>query len=255
MTEPSRLVLDDLPLFENLDEGLRARVADISKAVELPPGAVLFRPGEPAASVYVIQEGMVAVNAVGADGKTTLYDVYSNRGEAFPLATSLIPEVQVAEARTLRASRLVVIDAAALRNLAASEPALAMALAQTVSRQLRHMLNQIADLKLRSATQRLAGYLVKLLHEDGGGSSATDVRLPYDKRLLAARLGTRPEHLSRAFATLRGYGVRTRGSQVSITDPSRLSTFASLDTGRPASPPPRAATTRRAPAMRAAARG
>ena len=71
-----------------------------------------------------------------------------------------------------------------------------------------------------------ARYLLALLGECRPG---TEVRLPYDKRLLAARLGTRAEHLSRAFAALRAYGVTTHGAQVAIADPAQLATFAAVE--------------------------
>ena len=55
--------------------------------------------------------------------------------------------------------------------------------------------------KLRTTAQRLGHYLLELA-PDKTSNSAT-LRLPFDKRLLAARLGCRQENLSRAFATLR----------------------------------------------------
>ncbi len=48
------------------------------------------------------------------------------------------------------------------------------------------------------------------------------MRLPFDKRLLAARLGCRQENLSRAFAALRGFGVETHGARVILHDIARL---------------------------------
>jgi DNA-binding transcriptional regulator YhcF (GntR family) len=47
-------------------------------------------------------------------------------------------------------------------------------------------------------------------------------RLPYDKRLIAARLGVKQETLSRAFAKLRDHGVRTETRDVLIESVSRL---------------------------------
>jgi len=50
------------------------------------------------------------------------------------------------------------------------------------------------------------------------------VTLPVEKALLATRLGTTPENLSRAFANLRPAGVRTSGGTVTITDMAQLRT-------------------------------
>jgi CRP-like cAMP-binding protein len=48
------------------------------------------------------------------------------------------------------------------------------------------------------------------------------VMLPVEKALLATRLGTTPENLSRAFANLRSAGVTTSGGTVTIVDMVRL---------------------------------
>jgi CRP/FNR family transcriptional activator FtrB len=56
-----------------------------------------------------------------------------------------------------------------------------------------------------------------------------DFRLPFDKGLLAARLGCRQENLSRAFATLRDVGVETHGARVILHDVPALRKFALPD--------------------------
>jgi hypothetical protein len=60
-------------------------------------------------------------------------------------------------------------------------------------------------------------------------ANATALRLPFDKRLLAARLGCRQENLSRAFAALRGFGVETHGARVTLHDIAKLQDYAVPD--------------------------
>ena len=60
-------------------------------------------------------------------------------------------------------------------------------------------------------------------------ATAARFRLPFDKRLLAARLGCRQENLSRAFAALRTVGVETHGSRVILHDIPALRGFAVPD--------------------------
>jgi hypothetical protein len=55
------------------------------------------------------------------------------------------------------------------------------------------------------------------------------MRLPFDKRLLAARLGCRQENLSRAFAALRGFGVETHGARVILHDIAKLRAYSEPD--------------------------
>ena len=53
-----------------------------------------------------------------------------------------------------------------------------------------------------------------------------EIRLPYDKFLVAGRLSMKPETFSRALASLREHGVRTDGNLVSIDDVAALQRFA-----------------------------
>jgi len=46
--------------------------------------------------------------------------------------------------------------------------------------------------------------------------------LPYDKVLIAARLGLKPESLSRAFAKLRSFGVSVHAEHVTVNDVAKL---------------------------------
>ena len=53
--------------------------------------------------------------------------------------------------------------------------------------------------------------------------------LPYEKVLIAARLGLKPESLSRVFARLRGAGVTVASNHASIVDVEKLRAFAEED--------------------------
>jgi CRP/FNR family transcriptional activator FtrB len=83
---------------------------------------------------------------------------------------------------------------------------------------------ELVQLKTRSSPQRLASYLVGLI----GESDETPARfvLPYEKRLLAARIGCSQENLSRAFASLRQIGAHTRGAGVVVGDMAALRSLA-----------------------------
>jgi hypothetical protein len=55
------------------------------------------------------------------------------------------------------------------------------------------------------------------------------VALPYDKILIAGRLGLTPESLSRAFARLRTIGVVVDASHVMVRDVAKLRALAADD--------------------------
>jgi CRP/FNR family transcriptional regulator, transcriptional activator FtrB len=213
------------PALAGLAAGSLGPLAAAGDALELPSEAAIFAQGDSPEWLYILAEGMVALTAVAPNGEGVVVDILE-RQEPFVLAAVLLNTPYSVGARTVRPVRLFRLEARLLRELVAADPELAQILAQEVARQYRRMVTQVADLKLRSVPQRLARYILGLL---AARPPATELRLPYDKRLLAARLGTRAEHLSRAFAALRRYGVRTHGAHVSIADPAQLAAFAAVD--------------------------
>jgi CRP-like cAMP-binding protein len=84
-----------------------------------------------------------------------------------------------------------------------------------MSRHLHSLVNQVEQLQTRSSAQRLAQFLVSLAPVEDGSAV---IVLPYDKSLIAHRLGMKPESLSRAFARLRAQGVSADGNRVLVED-------------------------------------
>jgi CRP-like cAMP-binding protein len=76
---------------------------------------------------------------------------------------------------------------------------------------------------LNTAPQRVAKYLLELWRAQGGPGNP--FRLPFQKSLLAGKLGLAPEALSRAFAMLQKTGVSISGRMVHITDAEALENF------------------------------
>ena len=95
---------------------------------------------------------------------------------------------------------------------------------RAMSAELGNMTRQVVDLKVRIAAQRLGTYLLSQVKEPT--ATQAQFRLPVPKGLLAAWLGCRAENLSRAFMSLRAYGVETHGSRVVLHDISRLQAYA-----------------------------
>jgi CRP/FNR family transcriptional activator FtrB len=215
-----------VPLFERLDTDLRARLDAITTVITVLPDAVLSQQGAMPEALHVLLDGQVALSSTAADGTTALIEVL-HPIDHFVLASVLSRLPYLMTARAVTRARLLAIDAAGLLDLVEHEAQLANTLLRSVSREFRTMVRQVRDLKLRTAAQRLGCYLLARVKD--GEATRADFRLPFDKGLLAARLGCRQENLSRAFATLRAYGVVTHGSRVILHDIPRLKALAVPD--------------------------
>ena len=115
--------------------------------------------------------------------------------------------------------RIVRIPADYLVSCVREMPDIALAMIASTSQRLQRLVREIEHLKARSGVQRVAEFLAGLCPSDAGPHTIT---LPYDKTLIAGRLGLKPESLSRAFAKLRRVGVDVRASHVVVHDVAKL---------------------------------
>ncbi|MGD9712484.1 MAG: helix-turn-helix domain-containing protein [Thermomicrobiales bacterium] len=75
---------------------------------------------------------------------------------------------------------------------------------------------------MRSAPQRIGDFIVRLTKVRKGEAV---IELPFEKALLANRLGMKPESFSRALTRLRAHGVSIDRGTVTIADVGRLLSF------------------------------
>jgi len=230
-TEPNALqsrrkALQDTPLFRDLDPALIERLARASSLVHVPEGTVLCRQGEPSTPFYVLVDGQLSGYSTAPNGTNAVVEVV-RAGQTLGLASVLAGLPRQLSAQAITPCQLVALETPALIALLAEEPALVTAMLRAQATEFRSLVRQVCDLKLRTTAQRLGCYLLALSAPAKGNTTA--LRLPFDKRLLAARLGCRQENLSRAFAALRSFGVETHGARVILHDIARLRAYSEPD--------------------------
>jgi CRP/FNR family transcriptional activator FtrB len=214
------------PLLRDLTDAILYRLAAISKIVNAPEDTELCRQGTAADELLIVVDGQLAGFSTAANGTTAVVEVIRS-GETLGLAALLARLPRLLGVRTVTPSSLISIDAHGLLAMVEQEPSLVTALLRAEANEFRALVRQVCDLKLRTTAQRLGCYLLSLSTERQ--ANATALRLPFDKRLLAARLGCRQENLSRAFAALRGFGVETHGARVILHDIASLKAYSEPD--------------------------
>jgi CRP/FNR family transcriptional activator FtrB len=221
-----RATLLSVPIFKGLRPSVLDRLAAIAELAEARQGTSLCKQGELPSWLHVVLDGQVTLSGEAPDGTNAVVEIV-RPGGYFVLAAVLANLPYLMSAKTVTRSRLVLIQAAALRELAESEISVSQCLLRAAALDFRAMVRQVRDLKLRSTAQRLGCYLLALV--EAPDARAAEVRLPFEKGLLAGRLGCRQENLSRAFASLRDFDVETRGAKVVLNDIPRLRAFALPD--------------------------
>ena len=210
-----------VPLFAALNEEQLGRLLQRAKAQSYAAGSVLFNEGEEPDHLHVLLKGVVELYTASDARECGI--LLLSPGDIFMPAASLFNEPYLNSARVLRRARLVMLDVEIMRREVQRTPALANGLSRALAGQFRMAVRQIIDLKCRSAPQRLASFLLRLVDES---SLAASAELPVPKRSLAARVGMSAETLSRALQTLAEHGLLVRGTRVIVRDRQQIELFA-----------------------------
>jgi CRP/FNR family transcriptional regulator, dissimilatory nitrate respiration regulator len=213
-----REILIKSTLLSQLGMESTAAMMEMAAILSLAPHQVLFRAGEAADSLYCVLIGYVRAYHLEAGGREADVALYGP-GEFIGAGAVFDNKGHTVNAQTAEPTVVARFDVRRVRDAAFRQSDLAMALAGTLARQLDHALLTIGNDRLHTAQQRVANYLLSNCPNDG---KATSFRLPYQKSLLAGKLGLAPEALSRAFSMLRDHGVHVRGRLVQIDDPEAL---------------------------------
>lgn len=214
-----------LPLFRDSTDETYASLMSNSFLQRFPPGLELIQEDDPADFLHVVVEGLVELGAAHGPRETTLSFVRPYG--TFILAAVLQDQVYLQRARTLERSRILMVPAAAVRETMRLDVGFMTAITRELATDCRAAVKDLKNQKLRTGAERLASWL--LLHDRLQGGSGTLV-IGIEKRVLAARLGMTPENLSRAFATLGGYGVEVQGPKVLLHEPGDLERLAKPST-------------------------
>lgn len=235
-------VVSGSSMFREVPQDVLRRLFGDRHSAIYAPRQVIFSQGDAADGFFLILDGWAKVYRITPSGEEAVVGLFA-RGESFAEAAVLQGSVYPASAEAASPLRALKIDSARFNKAMETEPGLAPALLGSVVSHTERLFEEIANLKLLSAPRRLADFLAR--HAPPGAGAASVV-LPYEKALLAGRLGMTPETLSRALATLRKLGVSVERDQVEIADLRALDAFArAAAAGKPrakAGPAPRAAS-------------
>jgi CRP/FNR family transcriptional activator FtrB len=186
-----------------------------------PAQLELIAEGDPADFLYILIEGCVELYA-RSNGREATMGIVRPVG-TFILAAVLKDAVYLMSARTCERSKILLIPSENIRDAFQKDEAFARAIVGELSNCYRGIVKEYKDLKLRTAVERLANRLLRYHRDQGGNGSLV---LPHDKRTLASLLGMTPENLSRAFNTLKPYGVEVDGPTIRLNDLKALETLA-----------------------------
>lgn len=188
-------------------------------------GETLFLQDEPAKAIHIVLDGWIKLYRLTPNGSEAVVSVFT-RGASFGEAVALKNRPYPVAAEATTTAEVMHIPANILVDLIRHDAEVGLSIISSTFSHLHSLVSQLEQMKAQTGAQRVAEFLLSHCTVDEG---ACNVTLPYDKILIAGRLGMKPESLSRAFARLKVAGVRIDKNQAHISDVEALQAYVEED--------------------------
>lgn len=229
MDARDRVTAKEAVLFSSLPDELADTLFQQATVCTCEQGETLFVQGDPALSVYVMLEGWVKLFRITPTGAEAVVGVFT-RGRSFGEAAAFQNDRYPVTAEAVTDGRLLQVRTSTILGMMEKHPELCMAMLSATFIHLHSLVAQIEQLKAHTGTQRVAEFLLDLCNVETGSCT---LKLPYDKTLIAGRLGMQPQSLSRSFGRLQEIGVTIAQTQAVISDVDRLREYVLQDRSSP----------------------
>jgi CRP/FNR family transcriptional regulator, dissimilatory nitrate respiration regulator len=177
-----------VPLFAGLEANSLAGLLGEAVVRRFSRNTLLFVEGEPAHQFYVVLDGWVRLYRQTTDGRESVIALLAC-GESFAEAVMFLGGRFPVSAAVVDEARLLVIPAKSFRRALQSDNELCFKMMASMAVHLRRLVGQVEQLTVRSSSERVAQFLLKLARD---AAESAIVHLPYDKGLIAA-----PRHAAR----------------------------------------------------------
>ncbi|MGB3277867.1 MAG: Crp/Fnr family transcriptional regulator [Pseudorhodobacter sp.] len=212
-------------LFKSVPQSVVEKLLSEAHVHQFGRGATIFLQGERASAIYIVAEGWVKLYRIALNGAEAVVGVFT-KGHSFGEAVAFRHDTYPVAAEAVTDCTLIRIEANVFLRLLRDNPEIAISMLSATYSHLHDLVAQVEALKAQTGAQRVAEFLLELANCENG---RCEVTLPYDKVLIAGRLGMKPESLSRAFARLKAQGVTIRQNLASIDDVALLRDYIGSD--------------------------
>ena len=210
-------LLAHLPTFSSLDRAWRTVLADSARSRRLAKHEYLFRRGDPADGLYVVVVRHIKISIPSVHPEQEKVVEFFGPGQTFGEAVMLLGHPYLIDAQALDDCMVIWIDRRDIERVIDQDSSFARRMLSGLAQRFEMLLHDIETVSLHTADERVAGYL---LRQPRDGSQAT---LMFNKRVIASKLGLKPETLSRSLQHLsQEHLISVSGARVQILDQEAL---------------------------------
>jgi len=190
---PARRLLDTTELFAALPDDALSQLSEQAVVRELARNEFLFHQGDPSSSLFIVQEGRIAIATRSSDGRETVIAVLEDGG-LFGELPLFDDAPRVADARALIDTRVVELAYEPVRELLRTRPELLWVIVRLLVQRLRATDEALADAVFLDVPGRTAKRLLELAGDDD------TFTLPVTQEELASMVGASRERVNKAIS-------------------------------------------------------
>jgi len=216
-------IIQSLSVFSKLGEKDLAQLLKHADIRSYDKGKLLFMQGETLSRYYLILEGWVKLYKSTDAGDEAVLQMLS-AGDSLMEAAVFLNIPSIVNAQVVQGAKLLSLPAPIIRQNMADNKNLALNMIGGLSMRSQGLIRQIEHSRLKTATERVGWFLLKLGMEQTGGRG-TAITLPYDKSTIASYLDMTPETFSRTLKRFKNKGFSIHNDKITKPDPKALCTF------------------------------
>jgi CRP/FNR family transcriptional regulator, nitrogen oxide reductase regulator len=203
--DPNRLRGADM--FDRLDDEALAAVMAAGTVRPLPAGRLVFAQGDPGATCHSLLEGRVKIVQARPDGNQSVIR-FIGPGEMYGTVAALMDKPFPADAVAVVESLEIYWTVAAMRQLMARFPEIAMQSAASAGHRLFELQDRVGEMAGEKVEQRIARTLLRLVEKAGRRTSeGVEIDFPITRQELAEMAGSTLHTVSRTLAAWDERGV------------------------------------------------
>ena len=216
-------MLAAIPSLDGLDAATLAAIARVAILRSYDAGEMVFLEGEPCSGLHIVQDGWLKAVKISMAGREQVIR-FVGPGEGFNEIGVFAGGLNRATVEALEPAQVWIVQRKPLLRLMDQHPSLAHVITQNLAKRVLHLMSLVEDLSLRTVVARLARVLLE--HSTG---EVMERRRWSTQAEMAARLGTVPEVLNRAFRSLAEEDlIQIERHQIQILDREGLEAKATM---------------------------
>lgn len=224
MTDNLTTILKQFKIFDSCSDDFIESLSKQAQTLDLPKGKIIFINEDHADHFYFVLSGWVKLFRETLDGAQAIIDILP-QNHIFGETSIFQDDIYPYSAEVAEAAKIISLPLSLLKSEIASNPKLAMSMMSSMARYRKQQDQEIENRTLKNAPQRIGCFLLRLI--DSNAQGAATIHLPYDKTLVASRLGMQPETFSRALNKLKDHiEMSVKGSTIEIADSKDLIEYA-----------------------------